>query len=378
MIRSHKPPLFFPLLALIVGIVAQQYLRLSPYLLFSLLGMALGLLAIVTCCRRYEKIIVANVMVVCLLGGAGLLQLQQQHYERLLARYAGKSLDVRGVVIDREFRTEGSFSEILTMRVTSVKRASERREYKIPAQSTSFIMQVYVRDHTSCAVDDEIRLFGVTIRRVEASGISRNQSFQDYLIKEGIVGTVFLYDAQRVRLVQRPPISWARSLWMYRQGLLDRLVRLLSRRAYQYVTSMFLGNRNEDDISAMRASFVAWGTVHYLARSGLHIVLFLMLWRLLLSLVPIGIRLKQLGLLIVALLYTVISWSSVSFMRALYVFLIMQFGALCLLTTHFLHLLTVVCFGLLLYNPMYLFFLDFQLTFLLTAVLSLYAPPWSS
>ena len=116
--------------------------------------------------------------------------------------------------------------------------------------------------------------------------------------------------------------------------------------------------------------FKTWGLSHLLARSGLHLAVFVMIWQRLLSAIPFPFMFKQLFMTILCLVYFILSWSSIPFVRALALFLLYKKCLLFKIPFHFLHNLSLVTFFFLVLCPINLFFLDFQLTFILTAALA--------
>jgi competence protein ComEC len=152
---------------------------------------------------------------------------------------------------------------------------------------------------------------------------------------------------------------------------MDQLFCKMSKKTSAFFSSLFLGYKKVDEreMSLLKEHFKWWGISHYLARSGLHMVIFSFVLHLFLRVIPITFLYKQIILLVLSLLYFFLSFPSVSFNRAFLTFLLFK---MCILTqqqTHPLHLFTLTTFIILLINPWQLFFLDFQLSFGLTFAL---------
>lgn len=120
---------------------------------------------------------------------------------------------------------------------------------------------------------------------------------------------------------------------------------------------------------ALRTSFSWWGISHYLARSGLHLVIFVSIMHLFMMLIPVPLVAKRLLTALVLFIYTLFSYPTLSFVRALLMAALALICALLSLRQQPLHTISIVCCLLLLYQPLYLFSLDFQLTFALTFAL---------
>ena len=139
-------------------------------------------------------------------------------------------------------------------------------------------------------------------------------------------------------------------------------------------SSLFLGNNNilGPDFFKIRNSWNFLGIAHYLARSGLHIMLLLMIWNYIILLIPCSLFKKHFLLLCIATFYYLLSWPSLSFNRA---FLGAIFFILCKfrnIPMHQLHIISLISLLTLFVNPLDLFRLDFQLSFGLTFILATY------
>jgi hypothetical protein len=121
--------------------------------------------------------------------------------------------------------------------------------------------------------------------------------------------------------------------------------------------------------SSIHDLFNTWGLAHYLARAGLHITLFLTLLLSLLTILPWSFNYKQLFLLLGTLVYTLFSWANIPYTRALLTFFLITLCKLLYIRSNTLHLLCGVYCCLLLYNPLMLLTLEFQLSFFLTFLL---------
>ena len=119
----------------------------------------------------------------------------------------------------------------------------------------------------------------------------------------------------------------------------------------------------------LRKIFNEWGISHYLARSGLHMILFILIWTMVLQFLPVHISVKRVAIAALCIIYSILTWPSISFCRSFFVFLLCQVGMIVNFQVNFLHLLTTTCLLILLFNPIQLFFLDFQLTFSLSFAL---------
>ena len=188
-------------------------------------------------------------------------------------------------------------------------------------------------------------------------------SYGRYLHRAGITHTAHVLH-ENITLLRRPSISFARLISHISKRLHHAMQSALGDKTKNLLCQMFLGTSRDD--AAMQNQFLYLGVSHLLARSGLHVALYLLLWQLLLSLLPVPFIVRNIVLVLLALLYGLLTSVSISFMRALCFFVLYQARTILGRDVRALHLLFLLCLCMLLYNPYHLFFLDFGLTFSLT------------
>ena len=139
-------------------------------------------------------------------------------------------------------------------------------------------------------------------------------------------------------------------------------------------SSIFFGNKHNKKyfFEKSKNQFKCWGILHFIARSGLHLMLFIFLWQLLFRLIPIPFAYKQWILIIFGIVYFFLSWASISFLRALFIFFAYKISPFFNTRVNLLHFLSLTALFMLINNPVLLFFLDFQLSFGLTFALVLF------
>lgn len=227
-------------------------------------------------------------------------------------------------------------------------------------------LTIYVKNAPNCQVGDVIQLSDLGIKTVQ------KESLNNYFIKEGIIGTVF-YQSMPYQLIYRPQYSIKRCFHQIREQLIGSLKQKMSLMTFSYFSCLFLGNKKVSKINDILKEYCQnWGILHYLARSGLHLVLFAFSIDILLALIPLTFHLKNICTLFLLLLYFLLTWNSTSFMRSI---LMVSLYKICFCFTrqiHVIHVLTLVTFYILWFNPIQLFFLDFQLSFGITLLLALF------
>ncbi len=361
--RFFISPLVGHLTCFILGISAQKACSLNLSLLFAAFISTLATVIILHLSKKSSFSSLVALQSLSVATGALLFALQVNNYNTLVQYYSGKNMDITGSLMQLEQDKLGAFKEMYHITVTGIRTAPGKQWLK-----ASFSLLVYARQRSQLAIADTATITNVTIKP-PANPASSTSSFTTYLIKENVITSLFLSEKNTVTRTHRPSWSVARTLWLYKNSIQHEIKKRLSRISGSMFGLIFLGNKNQEALSKLRDVFNYWGLAHYLARSGLHIVLFVIIWSFFFKFLPLHLYVKRTLLLCLTIIYAGLSWSSISFFRAYLVFLLMQLGALCEAIPNTLHLLSLTCLGILLFNPIQLFFLDFQLTFLLTFAL---------
>jgi len=141
---------------------------------------------------------------------------------------------------------------------------------------------------------------------------------------------------------------------------------------FKYFASIFLGEPgNKKNTLTIKRNMQFWGIVHYLARSGLHVVIFIAIWQTLLKFLPVSFLFKEIILILLLGLYSVMSWASIPFYRAFYTFLAIRTSSITYTRLYYIPTLACISLFFLIYNPLLLFSLDFQLSFGITFALAM-------
>ena len=191
--------------------------------------------------------------------------------------------------------------------------------------------------------------------------------FKLYLYKEDIDATAFQPKVQ-VKVIHHPTYSCKRWISQKKKMLHYKLLKKMNPSTFALFSSLFMGNRAsiKQELEPHKPLFKVWGISHFLARSGIHLLIFILLLSRLLSLIPAPFFIKHGFLLFCAFLYFLFSWPSVSFNRAFYTFLFYKVTTFLTIPLHSMHALALICLIILIQSPLQILFLDFQLTFLLT------------
>lgn len=336
-------------LAFMIGIIGEHFI---PYcfVIFSVITGWLLLFYLVSLNKKTAYFICSCFATT----GAFYLQKYQSNWYFVAQQIAKKHITLVGTIINRVPSLNSKNCLQYTLYVTD---SSE------PLLQNSYIV-LYVKNSK--------KLFdlSVTIRLKNIVCTLAPSHFAAYLIKEGFTAALYTSSSD----IQR--VYCKKSMWSYiyktRFELLNWSKRLLSFSTHALFSSLFLGYKWNEPIEKYRetfSSFKFWGISHYIARSGLHLAILILLWHYILSYIPLRWYSKQLLSIVCSLFYLVCTWPSVSFLRALFSFIISRIFFCLKEPTHFLHVIALAAFCMLIGNPTLLFFLDFQLSFGMTFAL---------
>jgi ComEC/Rec2-related protein len=348
--------LLYGTFALITGIASQFFFQHS---IASIPGAFLIAVTISIFGFIYPN--AAHILRACSVGfflGALLCSLQQQQFDNFYRLVADKTVTIQGYVSSIEKIYHKRFRGTIALDLLNIGTENGM-------QPCSGTIVLYLRDLPDLMVGDTIHIHDVSFKKTPAG------PFANYLLKEKIAATLFKENIA-YNLIKRPTFNLNRILAHFKNKILYHLKTKINGETFQLFSSIFLGNRTivKKQMDSTKEPFKVWGTSHYLARSGLHLVIFVIIWHFILAMLPLSYIFKELFLLFLIATYALLSWSSVSFERALLMVVIYKlctiFGSAC----HYIHLIILVTGLVLCYNPYQLFFLDFQLSFGLTFALA--------
>lgn len=225
---------------------------------------------------------------------------------------------------------------------------------------------IFSRHKPSCDIGDTIFVRHLTLAPI------KNQKFRHFLLRENILGCSHTTKLN-LKVLQHPRFNFTRLCTHIRNSIEEALQKKMNSTSFVLWQTIFLGKKAQrDEMQEIKTVCRNWGISHYLARSGLHLMLFIYLWVMLLKCIPLSFLLKQLILLFLVLLYNFLSITSISFLRALLTFFLYKFCVIQKLEIRPLYMVNLACLIALLYSPAQLFYLDFQLSYALTAAIALF------
>ena len=360
-ILFYMPPLFWPCCAWMGGILAV-WLALPPaiFLAMAIIVTISGSLLFIF--NKQLRHFTSLLLIGPLFGASAYNYYQQlQIFKSTQELINRKTITIDCTINDISPIDHPRFKQLIYATIENIHSNKE-----IPAGTAhKKNIIIYSSRKTNFLVDDQIELENIQLKK------PANHSICQYLLKEGAIGTI-VAAPESIKLIDRPERSILRSLHQKKIALFETLKSKMSPKAFTFFSAFFLGNRkiNKKENDILKQSCKYWGISHYLARSGLHLVMFIMIWEYLFRFIPLVFFCKQLLLLFLTLVYFILTWNSISFFRAFLTFICYKLFALSDVPTHTLHAIILVTITVLILNPTQLLFLDFQLSFGITFLLA--------
>ncbi|MFA6066560.1 MAG: ComEC/Rec2 family competence protein [Candidatus Babeliaceae bacterium] len=277
-----------------------------------------------------------------------------------------KILDITGTINSIEKSNAAGYAHAITLVIDNVQQHQQKTHI---APTRNYVIKIYTPEQAQ-----ELRVGDIILCSNMQCDMPKNDHFVQYNIKEKITHTFFIKNPQ-ITVLQRPKYSYNRTIHEYRQHITDQLRTKISPPCFALFSTIFLGSRDVDahSLQTTQEHFIAWGIAHYLARSGLHLVLIIIMLMMLLRFLPLHFYLKQAIVIFIIMGYTCMTWFTISYLRSFLMFILSTLCMTLLIEVQLFHIVTLTALGILLENPFQLFFLDFQLSFALTAALAWYS-----
>lgn len=348
MILTRFSYLLLPLISLIAGILCQSYCR-DPLIY-----------AIIPTIFFVGTLWLKNVSIVslfircffpCLWFLIGAWRYEQQEAAfRQFNLFAKNSLyNVVGIVEDKKKDSNTIIISLQSFNNLCLPMSLKNKKIKIYTDNTN---NADIGDTICCS----------SLRCYTKNSLQKKQ----LLLRTGLLASTYLGHGT-CHISYRP--TWCFKRWLYHKKcrLRSDLKTKMSASTFSLFESLFLGFRTSyHEYYTIKNSFQYWGIVHYLARSGLHLVVVSFFWQALLSVIPMSFMLKNIIILFFIIFYALTTQISISFIRSLLFFIIYLLCSISNVAPYRLHIIILTGLVILIINPLDLFFLDFQLSFALT------------
>lgn len=183
-----------------------------------------------------------------------------------------------------------------------------------------------------------------------------------YLMKEGIWASAFV-SSGRFCIHDKALPRWHHAIFNYLSNHFHNSTKHL-------YNPLFLGKKEKDKLSLqIQHQSLYWGIAHHMARSGIHLVTLVGLCVAIFHYVRIRSRFRYVLYALLIVGYAFISVPTISFTRSLIMIMIQMFSKLHGFQYSGIHAFALTTFIVVQYNPLHVLFLDFQLSFGITAVI---------
>lgn len=256
--------------------------------------------------------------------------------------------------------------------------ASEQQDGQVQAVPPFRFQLYFLKDSTVAALhrEDVLWIYARLSPPVDWD-LADGFDYVRYLHRRGIAGTAYVADGRWQRVGHEQHHSFQGLALDYR----DRIVALYRRLGFQgdelaVLSALTVGDKSELD-ATLRTTYSATGAAHVLALSGLHVgILYLLLWTLL---APLWRWKGMRPLLVVCLLialwgFAFLTGLSASVVRAVTVCSMLLLSRLQLQWMQPMNTLAATAFLMLLFRPMWIFDVGFQLSFAAVVAILLFHP----
>ena len=313
----------------------------APQIFFGYFLLALGYLA-----TKNRRLFLCLLSATSFFSAFTLWQYQQQQFSNRVTLLSLYTLEIIGTITNKK---DFQHAQQLEIKITQFRTTLNRTWRPI---NTSII--AYIANQQSLDIGDV-----VTIPQLSCAPPT-NTLMQHRHVAGISFHTLF------IKLVHHPHWNFKRALYAYKNQIVQQLQAKLNPQAYGLITSIFLGNPAKDNPFAYHDSFSWWGLNHYLARAGLHLIILLLILNFLTTSITTRFFTKTLLISAITTGYLLITWQNLPFVRAFSALICAQLCHVLKIPVHTLHLLNLIFFNYLLFDPTALFSLDFQLTFAIT------------
>lgn len=207
-----------------------------------------------------------------------------------------------------------------------------------------------------------IALFNIYLKQPPMTQNFQDNPYSLYLIKEGIWASAYVSCEKFYIALQNKPCWY--------QRYLNYLSCHFTTQVGHLYNPLFLGKKEKNELSLrIQHQSLYWGIAHHMARSGIHLVTLLGLCIAIFHYARIRSRFRfgLYALLITG--YALITIPSISFIRSMIMIMIQMFSKLNRFQYSGIHAFALTTLVVIQYNPYHVLFLDFQLSFGITAVI---------
>ncbi|MFH1359769.1 MAG: ComEC/Rec2 family competence protein [Candidatus Omnitrophota bacterium] len=356
--KSHRP-LFSVTLCLSLGILLDPVCPLSFKTLLTLILLTLCASLIAINKKSVSSIFLLTSII--LLGLAASFQYQylsKDHIDHVAKYYRSTTVELEGVVVS-ELREQNFFQGKKTSFELDVKRFKTRWGWRV--KSGKILVQLFRQDNISYG--DDLILEGKLHRPFDFSDDSPF-SYRDYLSRRQIK---LILSVKKDGVLRRVGSNQGHMFKELSLRVKDKLKSILKNQLTPHesglMQAILLGDR-WDIPQHIRELFIQTGTAHILAISGLHIGIIAFLIFVVLKMMPLPRKARYVLTVVFLSCYAFLTGGRASVIRATIMANVFLLSFLVERETEPVNSLSLAALILLMFNPLNLFDVGFQLSFI--------------
>lgn len=350
-------PLYF-LLFLIVGIVLQYYGKIWHYNFYILFGLASLLIGVLLILKRknlkFSFTALSSLLFIVIGVTAVYIQNPKNYHSYYYKQY---QLDDSVVLTINTILKPGSYYNKYTATVSQVNQQKTQGKILVNIEKDSVLKPLKIGNRI---------LIKVPFKELIPPLNPHQFNYKEYLAKQHIYHQVFVNNSQFIK-VDNASESLIGLSAKVRHKIQKALKKYhFSKDEYTVINALLLGQR-QDISKELLESYTNAGAIHILAISGLHIGIILLLLSYLLKpleKLPKGTLIKTISITLLLWSFAFIAGLSASVVRAVTMFTFVAIGQSFKRKKVIEFSLISSMFLLLLVNPMFLFDIGFQLSYL--------------
>lgn len=282
---------------------------------------------------------------------------KKNHIMHVAKYYRRKPVEVRGMIIS-DVEEREAFNGIKTTFTLNIHEV--RAKWGWQKQTGTILVNVF--RHLDVHYGDDVMLEGKLHRPYNFSE-GKNFSYRDYLYRRDIHFILSVKKSADVQVINQNRGRAFRAVSLrLRKGFKNILSEHLSKNESGIMRAVLLGDRSGIPKS-VRTLFVQTGTAHILAISGLHIGIVAALFLVFMKLMPVGRKGQFGGVIILLLSYAFLTGGRPSVIRATIMMAVFLTSFIIEKEPDILNTLGLAALIILLMNPLNLFDVGFQLSF---------------
>lgn len=332
-----------------IGIVFYYYIAMSIKSIVFGLVLILSIYLIMICNNRSSKIIIY-----VLFFFLGLILMYGKTEKSVISCYANQNIEIDGIIKEVK-ESEGFTNAILKGESIVVDGIKKPIKEKI-------LIRIY--GDMKVNIGDEIKLNG-TVKEPNRNTNPKLFNYKLYLETNNIFAIINTRD-YKVRLISKGNLSYGEKLRIkFKTSVEETFTRYLNDENSQLMTSIMLGDMNYlDDNNQIK--YRELGLAHLMAISGLHIGILSTFLIYIFYLMGINRKINLLITITIIWLYGYLIGYPPSVLRALIMFTVLFYSQLINRPYDNINVLCFAAFILLICNPLWLFNIGFQLSFMAT------------